>query len=162
LKLSRPCPRNVVSKLATTNVVIRDILAVSFWTFSLLTFVELLDSTVRTYKEYQYDVSWSVRLKLSLFLIAVIYAQIALIVYFTLLYPIIVGLFLAFILTVGAFLLLIWFNISVDDWIRKMKERRSWSDKKVKTLKKINNLFVQLFLILIAVLIIYSQYKKSS
>lgn len=143
------------------NDLVRDVLTVSFWTFSLLTFLELLGNTFKTYKEYRFEVSWSVRLKLSLFLIAVIYAQLALVVYFTILYPFVVGLLLAFAVTVAAFLLLIWINISIDEWIRKMKDKRSWSDRRVRILKKINNLSVFLVLILVGVAILYLKYRSS-
>ncbi len=142
------------------NKLVRDVLTVSFWAFSLLTFIELLGNTFRTYKQYRYEVSWSVRLKLSLFLIAVIYVQAALVAYFTILYPFVVGSLIAFALTLASLLLLIWINVSVDEWIRKMKEVRSWSDRKVKLLKKINNLSGFLILILVAVAIIYLMDKS--
>jgi hypothetical protein len=142
------------------NELVRDVLTVSFWTFSLLTFLELSANTFKTYKEYRYEVSWSVRLKLSLFLIAVVYTQLALVVYFAMLYPFVVGLLVAFAVTVSAFLLLIWINVSIDEWIRKMKEVRSWSDGRIKILKKINNLSMFLVLILVGAAIIYFRYKS--
>ncbi len=138
--------------------VVRDILTISFWIFSLLTFLELLVGTFKTYQVYRLNISFAGKIKLSLFFYAVIFTQLSLIAYFALLYPYVVGWLLLCCLAVGSFLLLVWVNISIDELISKSKEKRGWSSRTFKILRKINNWSLLLIMILIGLVIFYLRY----
>jgi len=102
-------------------------------------------------------ITWGLRIKSSFFLYAVIFTPLALIVYFSMLSPFVVGYFVICSSTLGIFLSSIWINLPLDRWILDLKERKGWSTKTVKVLKKINNWSLFLIPISIAIIFFYSR-----
>ncbi|MBX2897934.1 MAG: hypothetical protein KF763_21000 [Cyclobacteriaceae bacterium] len=143
------------------NEIIQNTLTVCFWVFSLLTFLELFTVTINTYKENRFVVPWGVRLKLSFFLYAVVFTQLALIAYFTILYPFIVGYIIVAGLSIGFLFLTMWINLGIDGLILKMRDKWGWSDKTVRILKKINNWSILGLMTVAGLAIIYFNADKS-
>lgn len=142
------------------NEIVRDVLTISFWVLSFLVFFEILIETYKTLVENRTSISGVAQIKLSLFLYAVVFSQLALVAYFTILYPYVVGWVLIFSATVTTFLLMMWVKLTLDDRIRKLIEK-GWSGRTVKILRRINTWLVFAVLLSLLMFIVYLKHLRA-